>query len=443
MGIHQHSLSYKRLLDTLPYLVDEHTGIINSIEEQPRQENMPGLFYYIARGANTNALIASGYAATTAGVSSDRDIAICKAAGEAVERYCGSIYEDARLLLSSYSSLDGSAIHPSAFALFSPDQYTQSGFPFASFDTETPVRWTQGLDPVTGMKVWIPACFVFVPYEVIPGEASIWRAGSTGLAAHCSFEEAALNGIAEVIERDCFAITWQAMMSRPLIDRASLSKEHLELIDKFESLGYTINLVDIRNETGIPAVLGVLESNGDHGLVSIALSAAVHLNPETAVRKCLEELCLMERYTRRANLTPWDGPGENFGFVNTYFDHVKLYNSVGFKSHARFLTASAHKTRLDEMQHVETGNPVSDFEHIVRLVRESGCQVYTVDVTTEDIAALGLSVVRSIIPQYHPHLPGFTTRALGGKRLWEIPQLLGYQGLSRETGDNPFPHPFA
>jgi len=65
------------------------------------------------------------------------------------------------------------------------------------------------------------------------------------------------------------------------------------------------------------------------------------------------------------------------------------------------------------------------------------------DVTTEDMRDLGLLVVRAVIPGFHPLFMGHQFRALGGTRLWEIPQKFGYPGISREHGDNPLPHPFA
>jgi ribosomal protein S12 methylthiotransferase accessory factor len=53
-----------------------------------------------------------------------------------------------------------------------------------------------------------------------------------------------------------------------------------------------------------------------------------------------------------------------------------------------------------------------------------------------------LKVVRAIIPGFHPLFMGHKLRALGGSRLWQVPQSLGYQGINRDTGDNPAPHPY-
>jgi ribosomal protein S12 methylthiotransferase accessory factor len=37
---------------------------------------------------------------------------------------------------------------------------------------------------------------------------------------------------------------------------------------------------------------------------------------------------------------------------------------------------------------------------------------------------------------------GYQNRALGGRRLYEVPQLLGFPGLKPGEPDNPYPHPF-
>jgi len=62
--------------------------------------------------------------------------------------------------------------------------------------------------------------------------------------------------------------------------------------------------------------------------------------------------------------------------------------------------------------------------------------------TTLDVEDLGLKVVRAIIPGFHPLFMGHALRALGGTRLWEVPQKMGWGGISRETGDNPLAHPY-
>ena len=64
------------------------------------------------------------------------------------------------------------------------------------------------------------------------------------------------------------------------------------------------------------------------------------------------------------------------------------------------------------------------------------------ELTTPDVAELGLTVVRAVVPGYHPLVCGHRHRALGGRRLWEVPQRLGHPGISAQRNDNPLPHPY-
>ena len=79
---------------------------------------------------------------------------------------------------------------------------------------------------------------------------------------------------------------------------------------------------------------------------------------------------------------------------------------------------------------------------IAKAVEKTGDRVLIVDVTTPDVRELGFVVVRAIVPGYHPLALGFQCRARGGRRLYEVPQKLGHKGITRESGENPFPHPY-
>jgi ribosomal protein S12 methylthiotransferase accessory factor len=46
------------------------------------------------------------------------------------------------------------------------------------------------------------------------------------------------------------------------------------------------------------------------------------------------------------------------------------------------------------------------------------------------------------VPGAHPLFMGYANRALGGNRLYSVPQKLGYRGLEPGRPDNPYPHPF-
>ena len=130
---------------------------------------------------------------------------------------------------------------------------------FVPFEDSTPVRWAPAVDLLCRETWHVPAAMVYVPYIYHrgQGDSPIAQSISTGLACHCSYAEAAITAICEVIERDAFTITWQAMMAHPKIRVESLSARNRDLVSRFERAGYTVTLFDMTTDVGVPTVLAV------------------------------------------------------------------------------------------------------------------------------------------------------------------------------------------
>jgi ribosomal protein S12 methylthiotransferase accessory factor len=85
-----------------------------------------------------------------------------------------------------------------------------------------------------------------------------------------------------------------------------------------------------------------------------------------------------------------------------------------------------------------------DLERCVERLAAVGCQAAYVDVTTPDVAPLGLHVVRAIATELQPIHFGFARERRGGRRLYEVARLMGYATADMsETDLNPCPHPLA
>src|SRR6266404_8738956 len=122
--------SLRRLSDSLDHLVDPHVGIVNYVFEQPREPGAPNFFRFVAKACNTKAFCRQENFSNSGGASTDRGLALAKAIGEAVERYCAAIYEPDELPLYSYRSSRLPCVHPDQFALYTAEQYAVPGFPF-------------------------------------------------------------------------------------------------------------------------------------------------------------------------------------------------------------------------------------------------------------------------------------------------------------------------
>lgn len=432
-----------RLTDILPYLLDERVGLIQQVREHPAEADSPRFLRFNCTAANTEAFGEYQNFAVGGGAATTRSMALAKAIGEAIERYCAAIYDKREFPLVSFEDAPFDCVHPTEFALYSDAQHAFDGFMFDPFTTTSPVRWAPAVDLTTGGVTHVPAAMVYVPYFFQEGgdESAITQPISTGLSCHCSYQEAALGGLCEVIERDCFSMTWQARLSRPRIRNATLSADNRDLVARFEDVGYRIHLMNISNETGVPAVLAVGRHSRDFLPIVVAASAAP--SAEEAVRKALEELAHTERYAFqiKSEVEPVQADAE-FDNILGQVDHVNFWTDPAHVHHAEFLFQSAQTIDFSAMPNLCGDNTGEQLKRLVSRIHESGYRALVSDITTPDVRDLGLTVVRALVPGYHPLFMGYHHRALGGKRLWTIPQRLGYTGITPADGDFHYPHPF-
>ena len=433
-----------RLFNILDALVDQSVGIVHDVEELPREAGAPALFYYYARSCNTKALCKQENFGDGGGASLDRGTALAKAVGEAVERYCSAIYDREEFPLASFREAEYSCMDPAEFALHSDAQYAQPAFPFVPFSRDTPVRWLPATELQTGEAIHVPAAMVYVPYiyDEEQGESPICQPISTGLACHCSIEEASISAICEVIERDAFTISWQACLSKPRITIETLSDQNRDLVARFRRTGNEITMVNMTMDSGVPTIFAAARSNSFEA-PALVCAAATHLDPEQAARKCLEEVAhtrVLAQALKSNMPAPISSPAYNQ--IIDQDRHIRFYGEQKNAELANFLFTSPSSIDFREIDTLSTKDSIHDLRVLTERVHRVGHRVLLVDLTTADVAQLGLSVVRAIIPGFHPLFLGHRVRALGGTRLWSIPQRLGYKGISPSQGDNAAPHPY-
>ena len=435
----------RRLADVVDHLVDPRVGIIESLTEVRKEAGSPDFHHFAALAADTAQLggLANFRNGSAAGATPER--AAAKAIGEAVERYCSALYDITALPLATWRDAHFDGVHPREFALYSPQQYASPGFPLVPFTEDTPVRWARMTDLADGRTVRVPACRVHMPYLYLAGtgDSTIEQPISTGLACHLSPAEATVGAICEVVERDAVTLTWQAMLAPPRIRVETLPDDLYELVRRFERAASRVTLFDITLDHGIPTVLSTARAEHPGG-PALVVAAATAPHPRDAARKSLEELAHSQRYAQvlashMPRITP-DPP--HYESVTGQREHMNFWVDHRNLPHADFLFTSRTRIGFDEIADRGTGTPEGDVRMLVDRVTGVGERVLLADLTTPDAAALGFSVVRAVIPGFHPLHLGHRLRALGGDRLWSVPGRLGYPGRTPEQGDNPVPHPY-
>ncbi|CAI4030431.1 YcaO domain-containing protein [Nitrospira tepida] len=433
----------RRLLDVLEDLLDDRVGIIRHVEEIRREPGAPAFFHYLAQACDARPLGGYQNYASGGGAASERTSALGKAVGEAIERYCSAFYRLDELPFSPYASASFDCIPPESFALYEQTQYQDPEFPYVPFTESTPIHWTPSVDLATGAPVHVPAAMVFMPYhfDTAAGEPPFCQRISTGLACHCSFEEAAVGGICEVIERDAFTITWQARLARPIILRKSLPAPLADLADRIEATGTKLTLLFLEMDHGVPTVLSIASNTEPDG-PALIFAAASSLNPVIAARKSMEEIAHTWRLAYHLKGSPPLVSGPGCGGITSQDDHVHFFCAHENAHLANFIVSRGDPVPFDALSDLSTGDARSDLEVLKSRIASLGARILLADLTTDDVRNLGLRVVRAIIPGFHPLFIGHRLRALGGERLWTIPQRLGYGGITCATGDNPAPHPY-
>lgn len=431
--------SYKRLFDLIPYLVDEEFGIINQVISLPRQSDMPDFMYFKAIVANTGVLGFEENFTIGGGTALTRDRALAKALGEGVERYSSAIYNREELLWGKYLDFPSKAIHPQAFTHFPASSFKKKDFPFQPFNEHSFIGWCKAKNIHAGHEELVPAAMVYCPYspDKSKGEQAIVEIISTGLASHLSYEEAALNGILEVIERDSFMLCWLSATSPPMVEQRSLLPEHQEMLRRFAQFGYQVSLFDIRSDTQVPTFLAIMKGTYK-GSVPFAAAAAAHLSPEAAIRKCLEELALIERFAKRMLLNENQIlPSDAFSKIVHLSDHIQYWIHDSSISKSEFLYKNNSSISLEDIPTLSTGNPNKDLNTISARINEIGHKILIADTSAPDVSALGFHVIRALIPGFLPLNKRYDCRPLNSKRLKSHMKNHGLHAI------NPLPHPFA
>jgi ribosomal protein S12 methylthiotransferase accessory factor len=190
----------------------------------------------------------------------------------------------------------------------------------------------------------------------------------------------------------------------------------------------------------VPCILSIWASKRPTA-PSLVFAASAALSREEAVRKSLEELAHTHRAAVRLKAQPNPFvPLSDYSNVTNQETHVRLYTEHASRELAEFLFSSEDWLEFGDVPDFSGLAPEEGLQILISRIASRNHQVFIKDLTTTDVKDLGLSVVRAVIPGFHPLFMGYRNRALGGARLWTVPQSLGYSGITDH--DNPGPHPY-
>ncbi|UOX90200.1 TOMM precursor leader peptide-binding protein [Amycolatopsis sp. FBCC-B4732] len=405
------ALPPEQVLGEHRHLVSPLTGVVKELRRDTRG---PALFASFRSGPNT-ALGRRGAERLRTALRSENGgkgvtplQAEVGALCEALERHSGHYDGDEERVRASFRSLGDKAVHPDTCQLFHERQFADRArinarhgpFQFVGepFDDDEVLDWTPVWSLTRGEHRLFPTALL---YFDAPGPPSV-LADSNGNAAGGTLEDAVLQGMLEVVERDAVALWWYNRTRHPAVDLAASGDPWIaELREVYAGLGREVWVLDVTSDLGIPVLAAVSRQVGGPR-EAIMLGFGAHLDPAVALRRALTELNQLVP----AVLDGWDGGDDP--------DAVRWLRDATVATEPYLLPDPAcHPLAPD----LSSPDLLADV-HLVRARLEAaGLEVFVLDQTRPDI---GLPVVKVIVPG----LRGFWARFAPG-RLYDVPVRLG------------------
>ena len=218
---------------------------------------------------------------------------------EAIERHSGYFHGDEERVVASYAALGDEAVHPGECLLFHERQYagraawnaTHSSFQYVCdpFDENAATSWTPVWSLTEQRHRLLPTGLLYfdVPGELGGGVAFGRLQRQRGWR---SLEDALLQGLLELVERDAVALWWYNRTRAPGVDLDSFGVRWVdELREVYAALHREVWVLDVSSDVGIPT-MAALSRRTDGPREDIMFGFGAHLDPQVALVRALTEM---------------------------------------------------------------------------------------------------------------------------------------------------------
>jgi len=236
---------------------------------------------------------------------------------------------------------------------------------------DIPMQWAWGTNVTRNSDVLIPFSWFFAINEF------------NGPSAGNTIEEAALQGICEIVERHvCSVVNHQKIMV-PKIDPASVQDEVArELLRKFRDNKIELYLNDFSLDTGICTVSALaIDRSTFPGKSEIVYTAGTTPDPEKALIRAVTEVAQLA------------------GDFNTDSNYVAsgLPKPLSMEE-VEYITEATKTVSIDQMAHLAHDNIRVEVDNCVASLKKIGMEVLMIDVTHN---GLDIPALYTIVPGAH------------------------------------------
>ncbi len=234
-----------------------------------------------------------------------------------------------------------------------------------------PMEWVWGTNVTTGDDVLIPFSWFFAINEF------------NGPSAGNTYEEAALQGICEIVERHVCSVVNNKKTATPKIDPNSVRDAvAVELIGKFRDNNIELYLNDFSLDTGICTVAALaIDRSTFPGKSEIVYTAGTTPDPEKALIRAVTEVAQLA------------------GDFNTDSNYIAsgLPKPLSMEE-VEYLTDSPGNITIKEMVNLSDNNIRVEVDNCIASLKKIGMEVLMIDVTHDD---LDIPALYTIIPGAH------------------------------------------
>ena len=250
------------------------------------------------------------------------------------------------------------------------------------------LEWNLAHDIISGEDYYVPSNAVYHPYTHEDSFDSLFKSNTNGLASGNVLDEAILHGIFEVIERDAWSIFELTHKNYSQIDLDSIESEIVnDTIDKFESEGIRIKLMDFTADIKVPTIAASADDTVTKDAGLLTLGMGTHLDPEVAILRALTEVA--QSRATQINGAREDTVRADFAREAGY-ERMKRINKYYFRQ-------EEEQINLSDIENKSTTSITEDIEIVKdELISNDISKVIYTDLTRPE---LDISVVRVIIPE--------------------------------------------
>lgn len=384
-------------IDSLIY--NKHTGIIKKIIEL-KNEDMENYFTAQARLTNNESFnIEYPFDQVSSGTSTDSKQAIQASIGEGIERYCGNIIENLspEYSLNELSKNGVKALDNKAIIEYKNYQYEDPKFPFKRFCRDSKTNWVKSIEIIKNEEFLVPMNLVYVNYYYFNPNINYNFPNLAGIAAGNERKQAIINSITEIIERDASIRWWYTKE----IDGTFIVKDKIN-----DSLSFYTYLLH-----SIVPTAAVFLFDDKNDLVNLGF--ACRFNIKDAIDKAKSEAVQLRQNAlhllRNIDLSDKDNTKKylksfkkNRNYIDSYrLDYRDMYDLI---HNTQLYLDPKMKEKLSfyrsQQQEEVRYQYILSFERLLEYFKYKNQKVLISDITTKDIMATNIRVVRALMPGF-------------------------------------------